>query len=310
MDRFDAHTRAVSILDRLAFDGMHTRYESLADAEANSFRWLIDADIPLDNSTLQYKARETFLTWLREGQGIFHMTGKPGAGKSTLMKFLSENVHGHLQAWSSPKTVLLGKSFIFKPYAQSEGSMPELCRGLLYSLLGEAYELIPIIFPQEWEHNPKPSGHKLNPSQVQSALTTLRTLDDIYINHRLVIFIDGIDEFMGCQKDLCLLLKEWAQLRPHGVKICVSSREDLDIHETLEPSATLRLQDVTFPDILAVVHDRLTKITNYDTVDTPEWRAYLEWYIAERSEGVFLWAGLVPRRLADKVKDGYKARDL
>ncbi|RAH77583.1 hypothetical protein BO86DRAFT_370435, partial [Aspergillus japonicus CBS 114.51] len=294
----------MSILDRLAFDGMHTRYENLADAEANSFRWLIDADIPLDDSPLQYQAREAFLTWLREGQGIFHVTGKPGAGKSTLMKFLSDNVHGRLQAWSIPKTVLLGKYFIFKPNAKSERATRDFCRGLLHSLLGQAHELIPIIFPQEWENDLRNPDQKLNPSQVQSALTTLRTLDDIYIDHRLVIFIDGIDEFKGCQKDLCLLLKEWAQLRPHGVKICVSSREDLDIYETLEPSATLRLQDVTFPDILAVVHDRLTKITNYDTVDTPEWRAYLEWYIAERSEGVFLWAGLVPGRLADKVKDG------
>ncbi|PYH82291.1 hypothetical protein BO82DRAFT_431828 [Aspergillus uvarum CBS 121591] len=225
MDRNGAHARASSILNRLAFDGMHDRYESLADAEADSFRWLIDADMPLDDSPLQYQAREASLTWLREVQGIFHMTGKPGAGKSTLMKFLSGNVHGRLQAWSSPQT--------------------------------------------EWENNLRTPDQKLNLSQAQCALTTLHTHDKIYINHRLVIFIDGIDEFMGCQKDLCLLLNEWAQLRPHGVNICVSSREDQDIHETLGPSATLRLQDVTFPDILAVVHDRLTKITNYGIIYTP-----------------------------------------
>jgi len=38
-----------------------------------------------------YVARELFLHWLSSGNGIFHISGKLGSGKSTLMKFLCDH---------------------------------------------------------------------------------------------------------------------------------------------------------------------------------------------------------------------------
>jgi type II secretory ATPase GspE/PulE/Tfp pilus assembly ATPase PilB-like protein len=42
----------------------------------------------VDATTLGTNARERYLSWLQEGRGIFHVAGKLGSGKSTLMKFL------------------------------------------------------------------------------------------------------------------------------------------------------------------------------------------------------------------------------
>ena len=39
----------------------------------------------------KYAAKEALLTWLSSGNGIFHISGKLGSGKSTLMKSLCEH---------------------------------------------------------------------------------------------------------------------------------------------------------------------------------------------------------------------------
>jgi Cdc6-like AAA superfamily ATPase len=36
-------------------------------------------------------SREPFLQWLSTDTGIFHISGKPGSGKSTLMEFLCDH---------------------------------------------------------------------------------------------------------------------------------------------------------------------------------------------------------------------------
>lgn len=38
-----------------------------------------------------------FLNWLSDGNGIFHITGKLGSGKSTLMKFLCDHERTKLE---------------------------------------------------------------------------------------------------------------------------------------------------------------------------------------------------------------------
>jgi hypothetical protein len=47
-------------------------------------------------------ASESFISWLSSGEGIFHISGKLGSGKSTLMKFLCEHKHTkvELQKWA------------------------------------------------------------------------------------------------------------------------------------------------------------------------------------------------------------------
>jgi len=52
----------------------------------------------------------SFLRWLSSGDGIFHIAGKLGSGKSTLMKFLCEHpcTIWQLQKWAgmSPKSLI------------------------------------------------------------------------------------------------------------------------------------------------------------------------------------------------------------
>jgi Cdc6-like AAA superfamily ATPase len=71
------------ILQAVGFSSMHTRFDDIADSHPATYEWILEPDgasngrIPLEG-------------WLRQGSGIFHVAGKPGAGKSTLMKFVTE----------------------------------------------------------------------------------------------------------------------------------------------------------------------------------------------------------------------------
>jgi hypothetical protein len=68
---------ATSLMEALAFDQMDTRLQTISTAHAKTCQWLF--------------AREEYKTWRDPGalhvhNGFFWIKGKPGAGKSTLMK--------------------------------------------------------------------------------------------------------------------------------------------------------------------------------------------------------------------------------
>jgi len=54
-----------------------------------------------------YSVREPFLHWLSAGNGVFHIAGKLGSGKSTLMKFLCdhERTTAELQKWAGTQSL-------------------------------------------------------------------------------------------------------------------------------------------------------------------------------------------------------------
>jgi hypothetical protein len=60
------------------------------EAPKNDYNSLEDPrrDLKIQEDETKRLAREKLLSWLSEGEGIFHISGKLGSGKSTLMKFL------------------------------------------------------------------------------------------------------------------------------------------------------------------------------------------------------------------------------
>jgi hypothetical protein len=88
-----------AILQLLWFDTINSRHCEIFEAETNTFTWILnDSNVQrLSNPLLV----TDFKTWLQTGSGVFHISGKPGSGKSTLMKYLCESAETerHLQQW-------------------------------------------------------------------------------------------------------------------------------------------------------------------------------------------------------------------
>jgi ABC-type polysaccharide/polyol phosphate transport system ATPase subunit len=75
----------------LRFPEMGERREVIEQAHRETFRWLVDDASSFKLTPVKTDARERYAKWLVSGTGIFHIIGKPGSGKSTLMKLLSSH---------------------------------------------------------------------------------------------------------------------------------------------------------------------------------------------------------------------------
>ncbi|KAK2040331.1 hypothetical protein LZ31DRAFT_604549 [Colletotrichum somersetense] len=73
-------------------------------------------------------ARNLFQEWLSSGEGIFHFSGKLGAGKSTLMKLMCshEHVQSLLEAWARTynRKLVFAKHFFFNVGTGHQKSLP------------------------------------------------------------------------------------------------------------------------------------------------------------------------------------------
>lgn len=68
----------------LFFAEHQARHEQVPEAYKTTFGWIFDAN----KSALG--AWDNFADWLRKGNGIYWIHGKPGAGESTLMSYILE----------------------------------------------------------------------------------------------------------------------------------------------------------------------------------------------------------------------------
>lgn len=104
-------TAQMHILNNLSFDDMYGRFEAVDKAHGKTFEWVFEETRKDKDNKPDGLSHESLVHWLSSGKGIFHISGKLGSGKSTLMKFLCthERTKAELQKWAgtydSPKTI-------------------------------------------------------------------------------------------------------------------------------------------------------------------------------------------------------------
>jgi hypothetical protein len=305
------------ILGRLFFESMHQREDSIQDAVAGTFEWILDEEKDNDvchefltdskrerELRVRSHARQSFLSWLQEGSQVFHISGKPGSGKSTLMKFLCHHprTRQELEYWAGDKKLVLAYFFFWNSGDKLQMSLKGLYQSLLFETLKQCPELIPKVFPKQWElleNEPEGSAVESNlfrTPRLEEAFQILVT-KTCFPLHRFFFCIDGLDEYNGDsidQRGLAESLQKWAI--NDGIKICVSSRPHLEFMDTFSdtPSLRIRLHDLTKHDIYVFSRQMFEADRNFDRIGK-----YLQLVdrVVSMSEGVFLWARLAVRSL-------------
>ncbi|KAK0738941.1 hypothetical protein B0T18DRAFT_395150 [Schizothecium vesticola] len=152
------------ILEGIAFPDIDARLGHIEDQgqAEGTFEWLIKDDkIP---ESQQGALVMSFRQWLSDdSQGIFHIAGKPGSGKSTLMRFLKEHpeTRAQLRKWAAEggdeTEPVVAAVFFWNAGSRSQKSMNGLYRTLLHSILESHHkDLIPLLFPDRLVNsNPK-----------------------------------------------------------------------------------------------------------------------------------------------------------
>jgi hypothetical protein len=220
------------ILKELRFERIENRFDDVKKEHAKTFEWIfenqLESDRVEDPSPVPHN-NTPFTEWLRTGRGVFHVQGKAGSGKSTLMKFICRDprTKQSLELWCDGDKLVFGKFFFWKPGTPMQRSLKGLMRSLLHSILEQVPELIEHTFPSAWKEVGQvpwnvPCNINFSLPDIEEAFVLLTKDEKLYESRRFCFFIDGLDEFdevngldpeQTCYTDLIKLLSTWAQDR-------------------------------------------------------------------------------------------------
>ncbi|KAK3368129.1 hypothetical protein B0H63DRAFT_528511 [Podospora didyma] len=287
------------------FPTQPVRHARIPEAYRNTFGWASNKPREDTGNSATYIAK-----WLRGGDGIFWVSGKPGSGKSTFMNFIADDprTRSILQKWSGSKRLVMASHYFWSAGTKMQKSQEGLIRTLLYAIFKQHSGFIS---PSCGDWRPVPGGGDENGWTLSDLQTTVRKLSTLETTSvRFCLFVDGLDEFDGDHDELCQVLKDLAESA--NIKICVSSRPWNVFEQAFGENllAKLYIQDLTRNDILEYTRFRLSEHPRWPFLMIEESQSDLLIYEIEKSSsGVFLWVFLVTKLLRDGLtnRDSFSA---
>jgi hypothetical protein len=305
------------ILEQLRFDEIDYRFDAIRRAHEQTLSWLF--------GDVEQRSPATFDEWLSSEDDLYWISGKPGSGKSTLMKYLCEHPRTTelLNSWSKDKRLISASYFFWDAGKPLQKSQEGLLRSLLFEILRKCPDMIAEAYPRTWRLfasepvDPTSSNNEngtlaVTPS-VPALLETIRNLGTVAAEsgYKFCFFIDGIDEYEGQPSDMIDLMRILRTMS--NVKICVSSRpwNEFEREFGFDSSRKIYMQDFNGKDINAYVNDTFEKDENYQELeDRAQNGQPLIDEIVQAANGVFFWVYLVVKSFQEGLENGDRAADL
>jgi hypothetical protein len=191
--------------------------------------------------------------------GFYWISGKPGSGKSTLMKYLCDHprTSDALGAWAQKDKVVISTHFFWCSGTTIQKSQEGLLRSLLYDVFKQCPQIVGKVCPERWAavtgYETKPEPWTL--SELRQALQKLSFCYNIGV--KFCFFVDGLGEYDGDYSEIIRTLSALADSRV--LKFCVSSRPWNIFEDAYGKDAAKKLymQDLTHNDISYYVERKL-----------------------------------------------------
>lgn len=236
---------------------------------------------------------DSFGDWLRSDNTVYWISGKPGAGKTTLVKYLLSDARTRLalDVWKS-ETVLVSH-FFWRPGSPMQQDIKGLLCSLLYQLVEANDALIEYITSHFKNFTQKDNYTDWAiPELKQVCFQSLQNF-----GRPLCIFMDGLDEVDPTDGILELFEVVNVIKQTPGTKLCLSSRPEPPIVKRLEMYPQLRIQDLTLGDLCTYAEGKLQFPTLYSADEHEQARQYIIHELVRKAEGVFLWLCLAVKSL-------------
>lgn len=195
-----------------------------------------------------------FLEWLQSDEGLFWVNGKPGAGKSTLMKYIHEiRDISKVMALANSERVFLISFFFHDLGIASEKTFAGLLHALLLQLLSHIPKLHLRVLPRF--HNLKmrskfPSSNESVWTEVELQAAFSDILKVASVLAKILCIVDGLDECedksLRQARDFLLSLAASTTSSGLRFRVLCSSRLENAIELKFSSYSSLKIQDFTY----------------------------------------------------------------
>lgn len=291
-------------LDRLSFVSMHARSEQIASAFPDTYKWV------LQPSHRVHRSCDCIVAWVGQAQPkskVFWIHGKPGSGKSTMMKFLDSKIDKpkYTMPWTAESTVVRVKHYFWSAGSDLQKSVEGLCRSLLLQILEQVPAAMDFAMMSCRHVDLREDSNTSNVPQLRTIL--LAVVREIGQTFKILFLVDGLDE-CGINRDeedqLVDILNSLA--KSANVKLILASRPEVVFKEIFLECPQLRLEDLTKSDIWLYVTSQLQRQRRWKFIESEDERGAKELTskIIKHAEGVFLWVVLIIRDVVRDLRDG------
>lgn len=244
------------IYQSLSYHDISTRQEKIPEAYQQTFDWVFRK--PSDHDCHHDWA--DFGEWLQGSEPIYWIAGKPGAGKSTLVKYLFHHPRTDRLVHTWLKSSQLGANMVVKAgfFFWNSGTPIQMSkvgfgRSLLYQLWNKFNaHYVARLFPCRWKRC-EVLGEDKEPftwDELELALELILSDQARYF----LLFIDGLDEFEGNKHELADYVLYLSTKR--NVKICTASRPWVEFQSKFGGRPSLLMEKLTRLDIINYIDGR------------------------------------------------------
>ncbi|OQE36933.1 hypothetical protein PENCOP_c011G00110 [Penicillium coprophilum] len=284
------------ILESLAFPEMLDRRDNIEQRHRTTCEWILEL--------------EEYNSWKSNSHGLLWIKGKPGAGKSTLMAYLHDEVW-ESQDSGNEKGIQL--DFFFTARGTDLQRRP---LGMLRSLLNQIFRSDEAVRPPLREFYLDRSrkfgnAHNWEWPQIQLERLLVEAILESASRQPVTVFVDALDEAGGEAArqlaDYFYRLNDAAGSKS-AVKICISSRHYPIVNS---PGAReITVEEHNHKDISTYINDKIseTSIISHAS-DQEAWRV-LRKELIQRTEAVFQWAHTIIPLVQRKLSDGHSPKDI
>ncbi|KAL8974759.1 MAG: hypothetical protein Q9197_000995 [Variospora fuerteventurae] len=277
------------------------RIAAVQTAYRATFDWLFNPNVV------------SFSDWLgndiKHSQPLYWIQGKPGSGKSTLMKF----------AMMDPRTTaLLGNdseppwtiaAFFFHDRGSTvQKSLVGMLREIIESILKQLPDLMPhaIALYKDLSRSQRTRLPDWNLEALTALMKAITGQRETRI--KLLLFIDALDEHEGDHDLLVHMLNEWtsnADAYYVTLKACLASRSWPVFADYFGHGPNFAIDHFTKDDIRLYTESRLkaSLVEPSQPLDLQSVTDLTE-QITTKAQGVFIWVRLVTDQLAKNIRDG------
>ena len=273
-----APTDYQNCIDWLSFPGYNAREGHITAAYPGTCNWVLED--------------EDFGAWIQSANGIFWIKGKPGSGKSTIMKYLLDPIKSGEASGLSDVFPVYTATFFNARDSSLETSHEGFLRSSIIQILHQKPELFKYI-----EGDYLGSKKQLSESLLTKMLKTL--VRQCSLTSRLGFLVDALDECDSPIREQLCFLEELIQITQESgyvMSICVSGRPLHTLTAWLDYYPQLTLEDHSSGDIATYVLEKTSRISS--TTDAYMYDDFRN-DIIQKSKGVFLWVVLVVEQLLD-----------